>query len=542
MLGKLEGVFDMDVLKQQRIDYEHRFQLQSELEKLPSHFNHQIEKDQNRLSYVYNEIIFKMDTMPEFFKPALINLMGFIECAKGNGRRGERCFQNVKKMDEKNIVCLSNKAYMALKTNNYSEVEKTINEIYRQLRITNPAVLGRIRAEMGHFYQWFNLNCAARREFQRSLETDPDNLMAMYGLAVVLYDMSKHEGRVLCFEYLTHSLELFKKLLIRCPDFTLAKIYQGKAKNQLISIVLPDSKGDDEAGRIFTQVMGTDCAPEILCMIGEEYLKLGILEGEPNAISIFHRALTKRKNSKVYHLLGLAMRATYFKANPEMHEVFKQGLFLKKQQNCELDSVNVNEKSKASKRRTSKQTAKNPVSPGIADQDPLEDEFTSQRSTPTVTLDEVIATLSTAVKMSRGANREAVFDLAESLWLAGETMRAVTNFELATKSQNTLIQLKAHLRLSQAFLDANELKSTEYHLNQIMKLDTPLDADTPLANHFSKMIYDVTICFLRQNKFESAAYWVTINMKYRTDHTPILKQHMVYTRVSCCRSERNIGR
>ena len=44
MLGKLEGVFDMDVLKQQRIDYEHRFQLQSELEKLPSHFNHQIEK------------------------------------------------------------------------------------------------------------------------------------------------------------------------------------------------------------------------------------------------------------------------------------------------------------------------------------------------------------------------------------------------------------------------------------------------------------------------------------------------------------------
>ena len=44
-----------------------------------------LSQDQNRLSYVYNEIIFKMDTMPEFFKPALINLMGFIECAKGNG-------------------------------------------------------------------------------------------------------------------------------------------------------------------------------------------------------------------------------------------------------------------------------------------------------------------------------------------------------------------------------------------------------------------------------------------------------------------------
>ena len=60
--------------------------------------------------------------------------------------------------------------------------------------------------------------------------------------------------------------------------------------------------------------------------------------------------------------------------------------------------------------------------------------------------------------MSRGANREAVFDLAESLWLSGETMKAVTNFELATQSQNKLIQLKAHLRLGQAFLDASESK------------------------------------------------------------------------------------
>ena len=45
--------------------------------------------------------------------------------------------------------------------------------------------------------------------------------------------------------------------------------------------------------------METDCAPDILCMIGEEYLKLGILEGEPSAISIFERALQKKKNSKV---------------------------------------------------------------------------------------------------------------------------------------------------------------------------------------------------------------------------------------------------
>ena len=48
------------------------------------------------------------------------------------------------------------------------------------------------------------------------------------------------------------------------------------------------------------QVMETDCAPDILCMIGEEYLKLGILEGEPSAISIFERALQKKPNSKVF--------------------------------------------------------------------------------------------------------------------------------------------------------------------------------------------------------------------------------------------------
>ena len=61
------------------------------------------------------------------------------------------------------------------------------------------------------------------------------------------------------------------------------------------------------------------------------------------------------------------------------------------------------------------------------------------------------------VKLSRGANREAVFDLAESLWLSGEKRRAVTNFELATQSENTAIQSKAHIRLAHAFLDTGEL-------------------------------------------------------------------------------------
>ena len=37
-------------------------------------------------------------------------------------------------MDEKNIVCLSNKAYMALKTNNYSEVRLFLK--YQYLRNT----------------------------------------------------------------------------------------------------------------------------------------------------------------------------------------------------------------------------------------------------------------------------------------------------------------------------------------------------------------------------------------------------------------------
>jgi cytochrome c-type biogenesis protein CcmH/NrfG len=40
------------------------------------------------------------------------------------------------------------------------------------------------------------LNCAAARKYDKALELDPENLIASYGLAVVLYEMSKHEGRV----------------------------------------------------------------------------------------------------------------------------------------------------------------------------------------------------------------------------------------------------------------------------------------------------------------------------------------------------------
>jgi hypothetical protein len=43
-------------------------------------------------------------------------------------------------------------------------------------------------------------------------------------------------------------------VVLKCPEFTIARIYQGKAKNLLMSIILPGSSGDDEADRIFTQV------------------------------------------------------------------------------------------------------------------------------------------------------------------------------------------------------------------------------------------------------------------------------------------------
>ena len=36
-------------------------------------------------------------------------------------------------------------------------------------------------------------------------------------------------------------------------------------------------------------------------------------------------------------------------------------------------------------------------------------------------------------------------------------MKAVTNFELATQSENSAIQNKAHIRLAHAFLDTGEL-------------------------------------------------------------------------------------
>ena len=47
-------------------------------------------QDPSRLSFVYNEIVFRMDTLPEQFQPALVNLIGFIESARGNGERAAR--------------------------------------------------------------------------------------------------------------------------------------------------------------------------------------------------------------------------------------------------------------------------------------------------------------------------------------------------------------------------------------------------------------------------------------------------------------------
>ncbi|XP_063692157.1 uncharacterized protein LOC134824281 isoform X2 [Bolinopsis microptera] len=520
------------MVSKQSVNYEHKFELQSELERLPSHFNHKIEKDQNRLAYVHNEILFKMETLPAFFKPVLINLIGFIECAKGNGKKGAQCFRNVTKLDEKNVVCLSNKAYLALKINNYTEVERIISDIYRICKTTNQSSSSQIHAEMGHFYQWFGLNCAAAREYKECLNLDPDNLIGCYGLAVVLYDMSKHEGRISGFKYLNRSLDLFKKVLSKCEDFTMARIYHAKAKNQLILIVLPESNGDEEADRIFTQVMETDCAPDILCMIGEEYLKLGILEGEPSAISIFERALQKKPNSKVYHLLALAMRATFFKANPDMHEVYKQGLFAKTQSTIiqeEAKKPDIKEKG-----RGAKKTTKPPKEAVELDQQNTltEEQAASERPKEPprlVTLEQVIDILSTAVKLSRGANREAVFDLAETLWLSGERMKAVTNFELATRSENSAIQNKAHIRLAHAFLDTGELTLTEYHLRSIMKLDGN-QKGTKNKSDFNRLLHDLAIAFLRKHKDKNAAYWVGVSIKYETEYADGLRQHMVFTR------------
>eukprot|EP00116_Pleurobrachia_bachei_P008158 sb/3468420/ len=250
-------------------------------------------------------------------------------------------------------------------------------------------------------------------------------------------------------------MDLFKRLLAEFPDMTLARIYEGKARNQMITMVIPDGDSDEQTDRIFTQVMETDCAPEILCMIGEEYMRMGVLEGEPCAMSIFSRALEKRKNSRVYHLLGMAMRATYFRHNPDMLDIYKQGTFMKQKTCLNLMAVSSTQdisknKSKAQKKKSSK------------DLDPLVEADTAPAEVaapvaPAIQLNTVIETFSTAVKLSRGANREAVFDLAEILWLAGEKTRAVTNFELATQSENVIIQVKAHLRLAHAFLDNNDL-------------------------------------------------------------------------------------
>ena len=52
-----------------------------------------------------------------------------IDLKLGSGKKGARCFRNVAELDDKNVVCLANKAFIAFKTNDYDEVinwEKTV--------------------------------------------------------------------------------------------------------------------------------------------------------------------------------------------------------------------------------------------------------------------------------------------------------------------------------------------------------------------------------------------------------------------------------
>ena len=56
-------------------------------------------------------------------------------------------------------------------------------------------------------------------------------------------------------------------------------------------------------------------------------------------------------------------------------------------------------------------------------------------------------------------------------------MKAVTNFELATQSENSAIQNKAHIRLAHAFLDTGELTLVNISVsrdNTIMSRDNTI--------------------------------------------------------------------
>eukprot|EP00116_Pleurobrachia_bachei_P013531 sb/3473793/ len=65
---------------------EYKYELAKKLTTIRSHFNTKIDGDPTRLAHVYNELLFKMDTLPEFLKPIVLNLVGFIECTLGRGR------------------------------------------------------------------------------------------------------------------------------------------------------------------------------------------------------------------------------------------------------------------------------------------------------------------------------------------------------------------------------------------------------------------------------------------------------------------------
>ena len=239
---------------------ERKTQLLIQLKDLPSHFNHKIECDSARLKHVYNEIVFKVEMLPDIFKPIVTNLIGFMEYECGRESTAWCCFvQAYETSPEVNIVALVNMAYIKLKQGNLDSVEKFISEISNQHmtdEIINKQINSNCFAELGFLHHCFGLNCAALRYYVDTLEYNEDNIIGMYGQAIVLYEMGKHQGRVCNSRYLYQSMNFIKRLLYKLPSCQLFKIYEGKIRNLLMSANagVMDTFNDPKSENVFIQV------------------------------------------------------------------------------------------------------------------------------------------------------------------------------------------------------------------------------------------------------------------------------------------------
>ena len=222
------------------------------------------------------------------------------------------------------------------------------------------------------------------------------------------------------------------------------------------------------------------------------------------------------------------MREKYYKQNPEVRELSKNS---EGSISLAVLTLSFKERSESYVAKGKKKLSPLTFKCRSSTVDYTEDE--SEKGTDDGTLiamDDVIDTLGKAVQMSGGFNKEAVFDLAETLWVAGQRSRAVPNYELATRADDASIQILAHLRLVQVFLDANDLGNADTHLRSVLKMEGWKD-DKELKGEFLQLSAAITRASIGLKDVARSREWLMICLENGSTDSAELKQRLVYAKL-----------